>query len=293
MDLAPDLHIDDVTFREGRRGYDPGEVDDFLERVAEAVARLQAQLVDAVERAQSLEDRLESQPADDPATAPGAEEIQRALLLAQRTADAAIAEAQEEATRRTSEAEREAARIVGDADAQAAQHREEASGLLQREITELEASRDELANQVAILERHVDEQRVQLRSSINELQRLLEDPDGLRIEAPPVFTPPAAESGEDPDATVVTVVSEVPDPDETVVAEMPPSPAERSAPPADENDYSADAELAPPPGRTDEGEDTFLAELRQAMTDDDASGPHGDAGDGQPARARTRFGRRR
>jgi cell division initiation protein len=315
MDLSPDLRIEDVTFREVRRGYDPDEVDDFLERVAQAVARLQSQLVDAVERARSLEDRLESQPSADPATAPGADEIQRTLLLAQRTADAAISEANEEAARRTSEAERDAARIVGDAEAHAAQHREEARRRLLEEITGLEAGRDELRNQVTILERHVDEQRGQLRSSIHELQRLLDDPDGLRIEAPPVPAPLPAETAPialhgggapDPDATVVVEVPS--DPDMTVVAEMPPPPVERSSPPAEDSDPSeGDAEDDEPAGvRADEpdvaagaggtggGEDAFLAELRQAMADDGDPRPGGDDEDGHVAPSgRPRFGRRR
>lgn len=318
MDLTPDLQIDDVTFREVRRGYDPGEVDDFLERVARAVARLQAQLVDAVERARSLEDRLESQAAADPGTAPGADEIQRTLVLAQRTADAAIHEAEEEASRLTSGAERDAARIVGDAEAQSAQHREEARSRLAREITELEAGRDELRNQVTILERHVDEQRVQLRSSINELQRLLDDPEGLRIEAPPVPAPPAGEAA-DPDATVVTEVPS--DPDATVVVDMPPPPAERATSPVEDPEDSGPSPDVDGPdvdgpdvdgpdvdgphvdGRDVDGEDTFLAEMRQAMADDVApgsrdddgeSGEDGEDGDSHAARTgRPRFGRRR
>ena len=57
MDLSPKL-LTDVQFREQWRGYNPDEVDEFLERVAAGVEELQQRLTDALERASNAERRL-------------------------------------------------------------------------------------------------------------------------------------------------------------------------------------------------------------------------------------------
>jgi cell division initiation protein len=98
MDVSPQL-LRDVEFREKWRGYSADEVDDFLERVAEGIEALHAQLREADERATRAERRVLETSDDD---------VRRALVLAQRTADAALAEAQEEADRRVAAAEEQA-----------------------------------------------------------------------------------------------------------------------------------------------------------------------------------------
>jgi hypothetical protein len=54
-----------------------------------------------------------------------------------------------------------------------------------KEIITLEETRDALRADHGILERHLDEQRLRLRSSVGDLQRLLDDPARLRAAAPP------------------------------------------------------------------------------------------------------------
>ena len=51
MDITPQV-INEVEFRQKVRGYDPDEVDDFLERMAVAVGQLQERLREAAERAE-------------------------------------------------------------------------------------------------------------------------------------------------------------------------------------------------------------------------------------------------
>jgi cell division initiation protein len=51
MEGTPQL-LTDVKFSQHRRGYDPDEVDNFLERVSAAVAQLQDKLRQATERAE-------------------------------------------------------------------------------------------------------------------------------------------------------------------------------------------------------------------------------------------------
>ena len=57
MDGTPHL-LTDVKFTERRRGYDPEEVDNFLERVSSAVAQLQDKLREATARAEEADARV-------------------------------------------------------------------------------------------------------------------------------------------------------------------------------------------------------------------------------------------
>jgi cell division septum initiation protein DivIVA len=198
-------------------------VDDFLERVAVAVGQLQDRTREAAERAAIAERRaaeLEAhvrggQPAPPtaatappaaprPAAAPAtsteedAETIRRTLILAQRTADAAVQEAQEAAATTLQSAKEEAHRVLTEAQDRArnlvataeAEARKTADGTRQRlvaEIIALEESRDGLRADHGILERHLEEQRLRLRSSIGDLQRLLDDPGRLRLASAPTL----------------------------------------------------------------------------------------------------------
>ncbi len=317
MDLTPKMLTDDVEFREVRRGYDPNEVDDFLDGVAAAVAQLQHELADARQRAADAEERLRREP---PAAAPeeqaGAEEIQRTLVLAQRTADAALREAREEAARLTSESKAAAAQVLGDAEEEARRRRAEAHETLTGEIEALGSVREALRNDVIILERHIEEQRVQLRSSVAELERLLDDPSLFRTPAPeglsaveaparPAAATPAAEEadpGRAPDTGALR--DDLPTEPAAAVNGAPAASAPAGAAP--------DTDAVPPDGAPQapatadgeaEPEDAFLAELRKAMTDDEPLGPRdlGEASDADEnlgsvpgaARPRPRFGRRR
>jgi DivIVA domain-containing protein len=213
MDVTPQV-INEVEFHQKMRGYDPDEVDDFLERVAVAVEQLQARVRDAEQRAQAAERRatetVERSPAAQtapPAPAPAratppvgeaeeTEAIRRTLVLAQRTADAAIKEAEEEARRSLrgaqeqvqrlyTEAQEKARKLVIDAESDARRASDETRQRLVKEIIALEEARDTLRADQGILERHLDEQRLRLRSSIGELQRLLDDPGRLRAASLP------------------------------------------------------------------------------------------------------------
>ena len=137
--------LTDVRFSVSRKGYDPDEVDNFLERVSAAVAQLQDKLRQATASAESAETRaadavrnesrlqariaeLESGSGAAPAAvvAPirsvdptiDAEQASSVLVMAQRTADATINEARTNAAQMLSESEVEASRILS-----AARHR--------------------------------------------------------------------------------------------------------------------------------------------------------------------------
>src|SRR4051794_3580826 len=254
MDVTPQV-INEVEFHQKMRGYDPDEVDDFLERVASAVEQFlervrvaETRAAAAERRAAELEQQRGARPA--PVTKPVAAEtdetdatdaIKRTLVLAQRTADAAVKEAEEEASRtlRTAqeqvqrlyaEAQEQARKLVIDAESDARKKSDDPRQRLVKEIITLEATRDALRADQGILERHLDEQRLRLRSSIGELQRLLDDPGRLRVTTSPDLSgasmPDFVDSG-DVDADVEPVADV--------------EPGEPGEPPADDDVINLDA----------------------------------------------------
>ena len=194
MDLTPQsLHS--VEFREARRGgYNTRDVDDFIERVAAGAGHLNERVREAQMRAEAAESRLTDlqREVDELRRRPAAPEVsetdetlRRTLVLAQRTADATIKEAKEEANRVLSEAREEAARTRAEAEAEARRGADSARVNAQAEVEALLSSRDNLKVDLDVLSRRIDDQRNQLRSGINEMQRLLDDPNALK-PLPPV-----------------------------------------------------------------------------------------------------------
>src|SRR5215216_2691846 len=116
MDLTSQV-LHDVEFREAKKGYNTQDVDEFLERLAVAVDRQEAQLREARQRVAAAEGRIadaerRAEDAERRNGGPGVsseadETLKRTLVLAQRTADAAIREAEEQAGRMLAQAEDE------------------------------------------------------------------------------------------------------------------------------------------------------------------------------------------
>jgi DivIVA domain-containing protein len=204
MDVTPQA-INEVEFHQKMRGYDPDEVDDFLERVGAAVAQLTERLHEAESRAATADRRaldlerkvheLDERPAardEDEDT----ETIKRTLVLAAKTADAAVKEAKDEAQRTLTAAREEAdtlmndahatsQRLVSEAGIEARRTSEETRQRMADEIVALEHAREALQADHGVLERHLDEQRLRLRGAIADLQHLLDDPEKLRAAALP------------------------------------------------------------------------------------------------------------
>ena len=208
MDVTPQL-LKDVDFREKKfGGYDPDEVDDFLERVGVAIGQLQMRLREMTQRAEAAEARLAEQPAA-MAAAPSEidDTLRRTLLLAQRTADAAVAEAREESQRIVTAAQEEAERIrTEDAERherELAQSQDEirragdeTRDRILAEVDELEGIRDQLMTDVEVLERHVDDERARLQTTVGTLQGLLDAAGAMAPLQPPAVTavvPPRAQ----------------------------------------------------------------------------------------------------
>jgi vacuolar-type H+-ATPase subunit H len=177
-----------VEFAEARRGYEPTEVRSFLSEVSRHVAELE---------------RKSSQTGSD-------DEVRRTLVLAQRAADAAVAEAKDEAQRILSAAQERARRMLADAEAQISTQHADAErqrtemltkaneqsvqlvaaaetearrssddmvASLREQVAQLGDQRARLAQDIERLEGQSAAQRRRIESSIATLQILLDNPD--------------------------------------------------------------------------------------------------------------------
>jgi DivIVA domain-containing protein len=227
MELSPKA-IAGVEFRVVRRGYDPDEVRSFLVQVGKGVEEMRAQLVATDNRARAAMAKLQevstssaAAPAPAPVAAPApapaveapredADTITRTLVLAQRTADAAVAEAQERARAIVNEAEtrakttiadadHRAAATLADADAKAAERVRAAEDDARRqgeaertrvvtELQELASRRDRLRADAENLAGHVTAQRSRVAAAVDVLHQVLQHPEGLTPLAVPAST---------------------------------------------------------------------------------------------------------
>jgi cell division initiation protein len=128
MSLTP-LAIGKMRFGRAVRGYDTGEVEDFLSLVSEEIARLLGDVDRLREERDRAEARLRSAEERE-------RELQETLLRAQRVSDEILANAQREAQLLVKEAEITADRLVQSAI-------EQAQGV-ERGIAELRHRRREL-----------------------------------------------------------------------------------------------------------------------------------------------------
>ena len=159
--------VRDVRFAEQWRGYRTDEVDEFVDQVADAFDQLEARLEDAAQRTARAERRLEERRPD--------EDLGRTLVLAQRTADAALAEAQAEASRLVSEAEQRARSILEDLEERKAGLEAEIEARIQAELREMNERRAALEADVERLSSYVEHHRSrlveELRTSLGWLER--------------------------------------------------------------------------------------------------------------------------
>jgi len=278
MDGNPQL-LTDVKFSTHRKGYDPDEVDNFLERVSAAVAQLQDKLRQATERAEAADAQVaearrlqaEAEAAAEAAgsgapapagsgaeaTAGGDEELKKVLVLAQRAADQAVEEANATATRTVAdarakavnllaEAEQERDRMLAKARKKADAAAEERARELHEQVTSLDAVRTDLQSDVDALQGYLDGERGRLRRQLGELTRIVDDPTALALMTPPDLT----------DAEVPDLVDE-PEPEPEPVVAAIELPAESGL--ADLQEGPAGSDTATAEGLTD-GADSSVAD---------------------------------
>ncbi len=239
--------IRNVQFREKVRGYHPSDVDAFVASVAEAFERLERRVKETESRLAETESRASG-------SAEAEDSLRRTLILAQRTADAAVQEARDEAAQlmATARTERDAAEVelteIRQRIAEAAEDEGRTSRL------RFEEQRAALQADVDALEAHLQHERERLRIYFGDQLRRVEEGEPDMAPRPEMIAPAAA----------------VPE----AAAEMPETEA---GTPFDQADDAPPVAQTPPVAESGSpDDDPFLAELRRAVNDEQPLGPRDD-----------------
>ncbi|GBC86230.1 Cell division protein DivIVA [bacterium HR12] len=197
LDLPVLMSADQIRRREFvavRRGYDPAQVREFLEQVADQVQQLEAMLREARLEAENAI-RAAEQPKVDPYEQLAGrvagllravdEEAERLRREARAEAERILSEARADAERIRSEAESRAAELRAEAEAALREAREQAD----RTIAGLATKRDELVEQLARMQERLVGVARELESTISAPVGPVPSPSGSeaegRAEAPP------------------------------------------------------------------------------------------------------------
>lgn len=184
LDLPVLMSADHIRRREFvaiRRGYDPAQVRDFLEKVADQIQELESIIRESRLEADSAV-RAAAQPRVDP-YAQLAERVASVLRAADDESERAKREASAEAERILGEARADADQIRADAQARATEARESADALLReareqadRTIAGLSTKRDSLVEQLATMQER-------LVGVARDLESTISDPDTMQEAA--------------------------------------------------------------------------------------------------------------
>ncbi|NNJ48180.1 MAG: DivIVA domain-containing protein [Acidimicrobiia bacterium] len=145
MDLSA-IDVQQKTFRERFRGYDPDDVEDFLDRVVETLRGYEL-------KARQQQEQLDALAQDLAGTKEAEEAIKRTYITAQRTSQEMVSEAQEKSNAILDKAKGQSESMVGEARAEVKRTREEAV-----------AEHDALKRRIA-----------QLRSAVGDMQSRLKE----------------------------------------------------------------------------------------------------------------------
>jgi cell division septum initiation protein DivIVA len=231
MDISPQA-IASASFPVVKKGFDPDHVRSFLSEVGRALesaqnqsTAMEARARAAVAKLQELTQATAQAPVESATTisSDDADAISRTLLLAQKAADATIAEARQEADTMVSAARAEAATVLAEARRQAAAHVEDARAEARRsseaekqkvesEVQALLARREFLVSDVDHLDDFVATQRRRVQDVAALLTEVAErGPGGLGDMRRPLLSAAAdgsAVSTASVTATPVTAAAE-------------------------------------------------------------------------------------
>ena len=180
--------IREAQFREKMRGYNPEDVDTFLEQVARGVevleernrkmgdrlTKLEQDLAEAMEARQESDPMAAPAPAPAAATAEASQELLDIFVMAKRTADDVVAKAKSEADGVLADAKRNAADLERTARAEVAAMREAETERLAGEVREFEAKRDALLEELHRLADLASGARAKVRSALSEAMASME-----------------------------------------------------------------------------------------------------------------------
>lgn len=222
MDLTPEL-LRTVEFNDAKKGgYDHDEVDEFLDRAAADLARQHEQLRELEGRVAASERRAAEAEAQAKDHSDSDETLRRTLVLAQRTADAAIKEAQEDAARIVADARQKADGLIASAEEQVRREVGATRDRLQAEIRELEGRRSELHERITELSGHLDSERDRIGAQLDSLREALRS-DSMAVASIPEAVPSLFDPPSQPAPAADTAPEESED-----LSELPPPPADWS-----------------------------------------------------------------
>lgn len=307
----------EVRFAEQWRGYRTDEVDELVERAADAFDLLEDRVREASERAADAERRLQERSGDD---------VSRTLVLAQRTADAALREAESEASRLVADAEEQARVKLAEVEARVARLDAEVEARVALDLHDLEERRRSLEADVELLAGYVERQRTRLADELRQhldwlessghleaapgIEPLATTTDGHHArprESAPEQPPPLSgdHQGSDVDVAVATMAEEARDLSPQLSPELSPDAGEVVGETFPGEDLSASADRGPTDQTGSEGadeavdatkdhgsgepavtstvmvdvdDDPFIAELRRAVDDPQPLGPRDEGG---------------
>ena len=193
----------DLAFSSAKRGFDPAEVTAFLVNASGAVERMLTRLKDAEQRAESAESRLLEARTPEPSAVPppvaGTENsalLDRTLVLAEKTAVAAVSDARTRAQAILTQAQEQAREYFATERAAIASEWDR----VQVEQSQLETLRLAVAAETMALEGVRSHLRSRIAAAATELAGIAEDPDLLNyainrkpgeVEVPQVAAPAA------------------------------------------------------------------------------------------------------
>src|SRR3954447_15759780 len=192
MPLTPeDVQNKRFTTVRFKEGYDEEEVDAFLDEVEAELRRLLGENEQLRRAPKPAAPPAPAAPTPPPAAAPPVPEEQpqeaalRTLLLAQRTADEAIAEAKAEAAQMSAAAKAEAEQIVSAARMKASAMETEAQQKHASAIAEIQRQRNALESQIESLRGFEREYRTRLKAYLEGQLRELESQQSAAPSSPP------------------------------------------------------------------------------------------------------------
>lgn len=166
-----------IQFRQKRHGYDPSEVDAFLEQAAQHVEAAQAEAIEV--RSRPVVNNTVTLPMDDGT-------LQKTLLLAQRTADLAVQEAHVTAAGIVADAQRKADDLTVTAQKEAQALRASTLADSQAELAKIEAKRVDVQAKVDLLTRWANDHRTHLAKTLEAVQVMFSESN---FNPPPAIPP--------------------------------------------------------------------------------------------------------
>lgn len=266
MDLTPEL-VRAVELKEGWRGYNRDQVDDFLDRAAATMEALNQEIL-------RLHGEIAQREATIAINSDNEETLKKALLVAQRAADETLASAQARAKAQIAEAEEQALEII---DAERRRTADEMRALVER--------RDTIADDVVAMEQFEAEYRQRLRAVIEADLVALEKRPKVPHDQPTIHDvaiPTEEELTAIADAAAAAAASKstAPSPLPHEVATAAPQEPPTGLPVAAEVPPQPEVVLKDALVQADEfeqlGDDEFMASLREAVSDDSPLSPRGD-----------------